>query len=126
MREVVAAIILSDKRLLVVKKKGTWITPGGKLVAGELYADCLRREVAEELSGTRITNIRAYKIFEGIGLPCDGVVRVHFYFTDIDGGLGKIASELEDYTWARKHDSLNMTEPTRELFESLKREGYLG
>jgi len=49
---IAAAIILdADGRMLVVRKQGTtaFMQPGGKLEPGESAADCLVRELEEEL-----------------------------------------------------------------------------
>jgi mutator protein MutT len=51
-----AAVIARDGRFLVGRRPahkrhgGLWEFPGGKLVAGELLADALARELAEELA----------------------------------------------------------------------------
>jgi len=49
---IAAAIILDgDGRMLLVRKRGTqvFMQPGGKLEPGESAAECLARELAEEL-----------------------------------------------------------------------------
>jgi len=53
--EVAAAAVRCDGRLLICRRPegkaqaGYWELPGGKREAGESLADCLRREIAEEL-----------------------------------------------------------------------------
>jgi ADP-ribose pyrophosphatase YjhB (NUDIX family) len=49
----VGAIVVHDDALLMVQRahepgKGLWSIPGGRVESGELLADALRREVAEE------------------------------------------------------------------------------
>ncbi len=53
--DVAAALLLRDGRLLVCQRRadqphpGKWEFPGGKRDAGETFAECLRRELREEL-----------------------------------------------------------------------------
>lgn len=55
MREVVAAAVIVDGRLLLAQRSypaevaGLWELPGGKVEAGETRAGALARELAEEL-----------------------------------------------------------------------------
>lgn len=62
-----AAIIIRNGLLLMVRKRGTnvFISPGGKPEGGESHYDCLKREIAEELS-VEISNIRPFGTFTGI------------------------------------------------------------
>lgn len=56
MKVVTAAIIINDKKVLLTRRgpsetlAGYWEFPGGKVEDGESLADCLRRELQEELS----------------------------------------------------------------------------
>ncbi|KRQ86106.1 CTP pyrophosphohydrolase [Caloramator mitchellensis] len=55
MKEVTAAIIIEDDKVLIAKRKdgnikGKWEFPGGKVEKGESYEDCLIREIKEELN----------------------------------------------------------------------------
>lgn len=50
---IAAAVIVDDAgRMLLVRKRGTaaWMQPGGKLEPGESGAECLARELREELA----------------------------------------------------------------------------
>lgn len=55
MKEVTAAIILKDNKILIAKRApgenqaGKWEFPGGKIEPGETLQDCLKREIKEEL-----------------------------------------------------------------------------
>lgn len=56
MRQVTAAVIIEDGRLLLARRApgeklaGLWELPGGKIEEGETPQACLRRELIEELS----------------------------------------------------------------------------
>lgn len=55
MKEVTAAIILKDNRVLIAQRApgenlaGKWEFPGGKVEHGETPKECLKREISEEL-----------------------------------------------------------------------------
>lgn len=55
MKEVTAAIILKENRVLIAQRApedklaGKWEFPGGKLEQGETLQECLKREIKEEL-----------------------------------------------------------------------------
>ena len=52
MLRIAAAVIVVDGRMLLVRKRGTeaFMQPGGKLEPGESGAECLVRELEEELA----------------------------------------------------------------------------
>lgn len=58
MRQVTAAVIIEDGKLLLARRApgeklaGMWELPGGKIEDGETPSECLRRELEEELSMT--------------------------------------------------------------------------
>lgn len=55
MKEVTAAIIFKDNRVLIAQRApgdklaGQWEFPGGKIEPGETAQECLKREIREEL-----------------------------------------------------------------------------
>ena len=66
----VAAIILAEKRLLLIRRRGahgegTWAVPGGHLDYGESPAACAIREVREEV-GLTVTDPRCIALTNDI------------------------------------------------------------
>ena len=61
MRIAISAVIIERDKLLLVKKRNSWILPGGKIEKNEGNLECLSREVSEELSGTKICNEKFYR-----------------------------------------------------------------
>ena len=85
---VVNAVIIRGGELLIVKKRGAWILPGGKIKEGEYDFGCLRREVAEELSGTRINPCCLYDFFYGCSPHRRSSLQARVYFAELAGFLG--------------------------------------
>jgi ADP-ribose pyrophosphatase YjhB (NUDIX family) len=65
MRETINAVIIRNKKILLVKKEKSWLLPEGKPNPDESDIECLCREVDEELSGTLLKDIEFYGKFIG-------------------------------------------------------------
>lgn len=76
--------ILIARRRPELKQGGRWELPGGKIEPGESAAECLRREIREEL---------------GIEIAVGGYVATHVH----DYGRGPIALEAWRCTWESGH-----------------------
>lgn len=80
MRQVTAAVIERDGRILLARRKdgalaGKWEFPGGKLEPGETPEACLRRELMEEFGvDTRIGAFVCSSKFEYKHLPIELLV----------------------------------------------------
>ena len=125
MRKVLSAIIIREGNYLLVRKKRTYLFPGGKPEGTESDEECLRREIAEELSGTQIANIKPYKHFEGISPHKGDVVRVEYYFADIVGKVGKPSAEISGAIWADRNMKLRISESAQRTINSLVADGYI-
>ncbi|WP_137726225.1 (deoxy)nucleoside triphosphate pyrophosphohydrolase [Prescottella subtropica] len=86
-REVVAAAVIRDGRLLLAQRTrppelaGLWELPGGKVEPGETPAAALRRELVEELGVVAVAGERI-----GADVPLrDGLVLRAYRATLVDG-----------------------------------------
>jgi len=71
MKEVTAAIILKDKKVLIAQRapddnlSSKWEFPGGKLEPGETPQECLKREIQEEFDvDVEVSDFFAESIYE--------------------------------------------------------------
>ena len=83
MKEVTAAIILKDNRVLIAQRApgenlaGRWEFPGGKIEHGETLQECLKREISEELD----VNIEVLDFFgESIYEYHSGTIKLMAYW----------------------------------------------
>ncbi len=125
MRIAIGAAIIEDKKILLVKKKQTWIFPGGKPEINESDIECLCREVREELSGTQLDNIRYYNEFEGITPHTGDVLKAKVYFADIRGELLPPSGEISAYEWVSDTSQHIISDITLKALRSLRKDGYL-
>lgn len=126
MRKAINAVIIKDKEILLVKKKETWILPGGKPDSGESDLECLTREVSEELSGTEIKNINYYREFEGITPHRKDELKAIVYFADVDC-LNEPSQEIKASKYVCFNDVGNyaLSDITSKIVRSLKKDCYL-
>ena len=127
MKIIIGAAIIEDNKILLVRKKETWILVGGKLEDSESDLECLLRECKEELSGTELKNFRFYKSFEGISPHKKELKTVKVYFANLIDGLNKPSKEIEEAKWIDKRDLVkyNLSSITLDIVNSLKKENYL-
>jgi 8-oxo-dGTP diphosphatase len=110
MIEVSAALIFRDGKLLITQRQtrshlgGLWEFPGGKREAGETFAQCLVREIREELG----VEISVGKLFEEISHAYpEKSVRLKFFICKLLSGEPQLLdcaairwvnkTELDDY-----------------------------
>ncbi len=86
--KVINALVFRDKKVLLVWKKDVWILPGGKQSQDETDEDCLRRELEEELSTTKIKIwSRFEKHFTGLSPHTHSKIRAEVYIVTIQGDI---------------------------------------
>lgn len=101
MKDVTAAIIIQDDKILITRRApgqnlaGKWEFPGGKIEPGETPEICLARELEEELA---ITVLVGERFGESIYEYDRGTIRLLAYRAEILGG--DIALSVHDsYSW---------------------------
>ncbi|MFC9786296.1 (deoxy)nucleoside triphosphate pyrophosphohydrolase [Rhodococcus sp. NPDC127528] len=87
LREVAAAAIVHAGRLLLAQRvsppelAGLWELPGGKIEAGEIPSEGLRRELREELGVEAIVRARV-----GADVPLPGAMVLRAYVVELESG----------------------------------------
>ncbi len=126
-RTVTAAVIVQGERVLLAQRRpedmlgGLWEFPGGTCREGESLADCLRREIAEELGlevavGEKVAALRhAYTHFR---------VTLHLFFCRPLAGRPR-PLECADLRWVTPEEAadLPMSRLDRRVVEILGRRG---
>jgi NADH pyrophosphatase NudC (nudix superfamily) len=123
--KVVSAAIIDRGWILLVRKNGIYIPPGGKIRPGESQEECLRREIREELSGTEVDMIRKYKPFIGPSISGKSMIKAMIYLTSIKGKLGEASGEIENYSWVHKstRGCWPVSKATRDMMNALYEDG---
>lgn len=124
MRETVNVAIIRNAKILLVRKGQSWLLPGGKPNPGESDIGCLCREVDEELSGTRLENIKYYNEFVG-DTHIQERFRTKVYLADIGGELREPSAEIKEYGWVDNTSKYNLSDMNLKVMDSLIRDGYL-
>ena len=108
MKEVTAAIIIEDGKILIAKRKdgnikGKWEFPGGKVEENETFEDCLKREIKEELD----MEIEIVRPFETIIHEYENgkIKLISFIVRPITKDI--VLSSHDDVKWVEKGDLLN-------------------
>ena len=127
MRTAINAAIIQDNKLLMVRKKLTWILPGGKPEIGENDLECLCREIDEELSGTKIKDIQHYNQFEGKTPHKGDVLRAKVYFANIEGQLYSVRDDdsISELKWVDDFSQYNLSDITSKIVNSLRQDKYI-
>jgi 8-oxo-dGTP diphosphatase len=127
MIEVVNGAIIEYGKLLLVRKKDTWILPGGKLEQGESHLDCLCREIGEELSDTKLKNIEFYQTFAGLSPHSHSKIASHVYFAEIKGILYNVRKEdsINKAEWVNSFKDYQLSPTTKKIVQFLQYQNYL-
>ncbi|MBD3249400.1 NUDIX domain-containing protein [Candidatus Woesearchaeota archaeon] len=127
MRTAINAAIIQDDKLLLVRKRSTWILPGGKPEIGENDLECLCREIDEELSGTQIKDINYYNQFQGKTPHKRDILKAKVYFANIDGQLYSVrdGDSISEVTWANDFSKYNLSDITSKIVNSLQQDKYI-
>jgi len=118
MRKVICAAIRKEGKILLVKKKETWILPGGKPKRKEPDKQCLIREFSEELPLTKLKNIKFYRTVKGQTPHRKDMIESKVYFADLTGETYPYA-EIKAAVWTKNPEKFNLSEITRKIIEDL-------
>lgn len=124
MRKVICAAIIQRSKILLVRKKKTWILPGGKPEENEDDLSCLVREFSQELPRLKLSNVRQYKAIPGIAPHKGDKILAIIYLADASGEITPSA-EINASVWSDNPNELNLSDATRETIASLRQDGYL-
>ncbi len=64
---VVGALLISENRVLLVRKGEKWVVPGGRIEEGESPEEAVRREVREE-TGLTVVNMEILEVVRRNGV----------------------------------------------------------
>lgn len=98
----VGGIILSNNKLLVVRKKTKdnreeYIIPGGKRDGAETDFQTLKRELSEEIQ-VKLVDMKPFGGFDDIAIFENIPIHIEVYFAEIQGEP-KCDSEIKDLVW---------------------------
>jgi mutator protein MutT len=105
--EVAAGILVDRDRVLIARRQehdhqgGRWEFPGGKRHAGETIAECLRRELIEEI-GLEVTIGPIWRALTHV-YP-DRRVSIYFYICEAKDGHTPRAIECDEIRWVRPEE----------------------
>jgi len=117
------AVIRRNGKILIAKRRrdGRWELPGGKVDPGESPADCIRREIKEELN-LEVAIVRPLGEVEGIYR--DIPMKVYAFLTDWTGGeLSKNVHMNACWIEPEHLSEFDIVEEDRVVLEQLKEEG---
>lgn len=127
MRHRVTAIIIKDKKILLVEEGGFVYTPGGGIEFLESHEDALKRECKEELGLTLIT-CAPYSVFDSLTIKTKKPQRNYCYIVECQGDPNPM-NEIEAFHWLSRIDigthPLLYPAECEHIFERLIREGLL-
>lgn len=125
MRKGVHAVVIEKGKILLVKKLDFYILPGGKPGEREFDSECLIREFSEELSGTKIKDLKFYRKFEGETPSKKDTLQDAIYFARIDGELGQPSGEISAVEWVGDAENYNVSDITLKVIECLRKDKYI-
>ncbi len=129
----IGALILRDGRMLLCRKDretSKLILPGGRLEPGESDAECLTRELSEELGAVTLTGAEHLGTYEDRASLDDPTVvktvRIALYRGDLSGHPVP-CSEIVELVWFGPHPDLSQLTPilTNRILPDLLARGIL-
>jgi len=123
----VGAIIIRDKRMLIVREEDidVFFIPGGGRKGNESDEEVLIREMMEEI-GARIKNMKFYREFAAKASRENDMVTVKAYFCNI-GEEPVPSGEIGEIRWIGRDDykNINLGNILKIMISALIEDGYL-
>ena len=123
---VVSAAVISrgDQYLVTRRQRGThleglWEFPGGKCEAGESIADCLRRELREELGTDAVVGAELLAVAHDYD---DRRIELHFIVCDLTGEPSPLLGQEMRWVPRRELRTLQFPPADDELIAMLERD----
>ncbi len=113
----VAAVILRDRRVLLVQRgkmpgKGEWSLPGGLIELGETVQEALHREIGEELS-LEVEILGLVGVYNRIVKDVNNNIQFHYVIVDycaqIASGTPRAGSDAAAARWVAEEALENFT-----------------
>lgn len=125
MRTAICIATIREGKILLVKKKNTWILPGGKPENDESDKGCLIRELNQELPKLHIIDqLQHFGNFTGKTPHKGDQLTAKVYLSPVEGDITP-AAEISDAQWTAKPENYNLSDITRKIIAALKNTGHL-
>jgi len=125
----VGALIIKNKRILLVAGKGSKIfwTPGGKANKNETHRQALKRELMEELS-IKLTKMKMHFLLLTTHPKTGNKKRNYYYLAEYVGAI-RPNNEIERIKWCNAAEILSgkigVSEPAKKTIIDLKNKNLL-
>ena len=125
------AIIIKDKRILIVRSKPEemFVSPGGMYETNETYTACLTRKVRSEL-GVELypDKIRHFATYKATTLSDRQPLSLEMYRVEYEG-TPQASQEIAEIRWAKAEEiimeRIDVASGLRRLVLDLEREGFV-
>ena len=97
MRQRATALIIRDKKILLIREGGYWYTPGGGIEEGESHEEAIARECKEEI-GVDVLASHPYFVFDTINIDTCTPQRNYCYLVEIQGEPNA-STEIDGIVW---------------------------
>jgi len=124
MRVAICIVVIQNGRILLCKKKETWILPGGKPEVGESDIECIVRELREEFPELQVSILRHYGDFVGVTPHKGDELCARVYLAEVSGSIVPSA-EISESAWTDKPEDYKLSDITQKIILSLRQTGCL-
>jgi 8-oxo-dGTP diphosphatase len=120
MKKAINIVSISDEKILLFRKKGVWILPGGKPEENESDQDCLIRECSEEIPRAQLEIGDFFGSFVGETPHTHVELCAVVYLGSITGDISP-GAEIEKTSFFTKEqcEELSTSEITKKIISDL-------